>query len=123
MVFAQLPPYPEGHKYYGPYVEETLTDGWCYGSITEFLRPDLMGGCDSGDGFVVAPDGSYCGLVWSVDCPWEFEQIAGPRREKCWGVFEVRFPKAISTVVDLVAGFRHVLPQLQASYHAWRHQV
>ncbi len=68
----ELPPYPAGHKYYGPFVPETLIDGWCYGAITEFLEPDNPCGCDSGDGFVVAPDGSYCGLVWWTECPWEF---------------------------------------------------
>ena len=36
-------------------VAETCTDGWCLGSITEFEDPD---GCDGGDAFVVAPDGS-----------------------------------------------------------------
>jgi len=24
----QFPPYPEGHDYYGPFAEETLTDGF-----------------------------------------------------------------------------------------------
>ena len=76
------PPYPEGHKHYGPFVAETLTDGWCYGVITEFLRPDLPGGCDSGDGFVVAPDGSYCGLVWWRDCPWASKRIRAPRDDE-----------------------------------------
>jgi hypothetical protein len=115
----KLPPYPEGHKYYGSYVEETLTDGWCYGAITEFLEPDKPEGSDSGDGFVVAPDGSYCGLVWSTDCPWEFEQIEGPRRDKFWGVFEVRFPKPVRSLADLVDDFRHVLPGLRESYKRW----
>jgi hypothetical protein len=101
-------------------VEETLTNGWCYGAITEFLEPNKPEGCDSGDGFVVAPDGSYCGLVWWMDCPWEVTQIEGPRREKFWGTFEVRFPKAVFSVQDLVENFRRVLPALRASYERWR---
>ncbi len=120
MATNRLPVYPDGHNYYGPFVEEALTDGWCYGTITEFLRPDLVGGCDSGDGFVVAPNGDYCGLVWWVECPWEFEQIAGPRGDKFWGIFEVRFLKRILTVRDLVENFRHILPALKASHDQWR---
>ena len=111
-----LPPYPQGHSYYGPFVEETLTDGWCYGAITEYLPECGQEFCGSGDGFAVAPDGTYCGLVWWTDCPWEFEQIEGPRSERFWGIFELRFPKPIRSTQDLVDNFRHVLPTLQA----WR---
>lgn len=119
-MLSELPPYPTGHEYYGPFVVETLTGGWCYGAITEFLELENPDGCDSGDGFVVAPDGSYCGLVWWTRCPWEFEQIGGPRRQKCWGVFEVRFPKPVFSVADLVENFRHILPMLQKSHQKWR---
>src|SRR5262249_52458442 len=114
------PPYPAGHKYYGPFVEETLTHGWCYGAITEFIEPDKPEGCDSGDGFVAAPDGSYCGLVWWTECPWEFEQIEGPRREKFWGVFDVGFRRPVFAVGDWVENFGHVLPALRGSYEGWK---
>jgi len=119
MTIYHLPPYPQGNDYYGPFIEETLTEGWCYGAITDFLHLDEAGACESGDGFVVALDGNYCGLVWWVDCPWEIEQIEGPRNDKFWGIFEVRFPRAISTVEDLVECFRHVLPALKASHLRW----
>ncbi len=118
-VTDELPRYPAGHEYYGPFVAGTLTDGWCYGAITEFLEPDTPEGCASGDGFVVAPDGSYCGLVWWTECPWEFKQIEGPRGERFWGIFEVRFPKPVNSVADLVDNFRAILPALQQSYEHW----
>lgn len=120
MSASVLPPYPQGHPYYGPLVEETLTDGWCYGAITEYFEPERAEGCESGDGFVVAPDGSYCGLVWWTACPFEFELIEGPRRENFWGVFEVRFPKAVRSTQDLVDNFRQVLPALQDARDRWR---
>jgi len=98
--------------YHGfPLIEETRTDGWCYGAITEFEDPT---GCDAGDGFVVAPDGSRAGLVWSVgDFPPEL--ICEPDPER-WGVYSIAFPHAIRTLDDLVECFRAALPQLKSIY-------
>jgi hypothetical protein len=115
-----LPPYPESHAHYGPLVAETLTEGWCYGAITRLIHPGRPDGVDSGDGFVVAPDGSYCGLVWWTQCPWEFESIGGPRRDRFWGLFEARFRKPVRAMPDLVENFRSLLPALQDSYRQWR---
>ena len=65
-----------------PLIEETLTDGWCFGAITELAQPD---GCARGDRFVVAPDGSRAGLIWSVgDFPIEPSLPPEPGR---WGVW------------------------------------
>src|SRR4029079_3627381 len=60
--------YPAGHWYDGfPLVEETRTDGWCYGAVTEFNEPECHpNGCESGNGFVETPDGARIGLVWST---------------------------------------------------------
>ena len=65
---SELPAFlsrPEGAPVYHGFVlvEETRTDGWCFGAITAFEEPE---GCKAGDGFVVAPDGSRAGLVWEV---------------------------------------------------------
>ena len=96
--------------YYGfPLVHETLTDGWCYGAITEFEEP---GGCTERDGFVVAPDGSRAGPVWSVG-KFETEELSPPEVAR-WGVYSVAFPRAVRTTADLVECFRAVLPQLKA---------
>jgi len=90
---------PDGAPvYHGfPLVEETRTDGWCYGAITEFLEE---GGCDTGDGYVQAPDGSRAGLVWAVE-DYETMILLEPD-EKRWGVYEISFPKVIYTIDDLV---------------------
>ena len=117
---SNLPPYPEGHEYYGPFVEETLTNGWCYGLITQNPCPDHPDGCISGDGFVVAPDGCYAGLMWWAECPWEFEQINEPEGEKFFGVFEVRFTLPVRSEADLAANFRAVLPRIHAAYEQWK---
>jgi len=116
----KLPPYPEGHEYYGPFVVKTLTDGWCYGAITENPCDYCPECCPTGDGFAVAPDGSYAGLVWWTDCPWEFELIERPGPEKFFGVFEVRFPFPVKGEADLAKNFQTVLPQLQFAYERWK---
>ena len=95
--------------YYGfPLVEETRTDGWCFGAITAFEDPD---GCDCGDGYVVAPDGSRAGLVWEVG-EFPVREVCGPDDGR-WGVYAVWFPKVVRSVEDLVECFRSVLPELQ----------
>jgi hypothetical protein len=101
---------PEGAPvYHGfPLVEETRTGGWCYGAITKFDEPD---GCTEGDGYVVAPDGSRAGLVWSVG-ELEPEEIVPPSDSR-WGVYAVSFPRPVRSTADLVECFRAVLPQLK----------
>jgi len=101
---------PEGTPvYYGfPLIEESRTDGWCFGTITAFEDLD---GCEYGDGFVEAPDGSRAGLMWEVgDFP--VREVIGPEESR-WGVYAVPFPKVVRTVEDLVECFRSVLPELQ----------
>jgi len=104
---------PEGAPvYHGfPIVPETMTDGWCFGAITEYAHAD---GCESGDAFVVAPDGSRAGLVWDVG-EGEPTEICAPDESR-WGVYQIWFPRPIRTTDDLVACFRAVLPQLQRIY-------
>ena len=103
----------EAPVYYGfPLVEETRTDGWCFGAITAFEDPD---GCDYGDGFVVAPDGSRAGLVWEVgEAP--VCEVCAPDDSR-WGVYALSFPKVVRKVEDLVECFRSVLPELKRIHH------
>jgi hypothetical protein len=92
-------------------VEETRTDGWCFGAITEF---EDVEGCEWGDGFVVAPDGRRAGIVWEVG---EGDiQIVAPPDETRWGVYPIYFPRMVRTVDDLVFNFREVLPELKRRY-------
>ena len=111
---------PEGAPiYHGfPIVPETLTDGWCFGAITEYASAD---GCNSGDAFVVAPDGSRAGLVWEVG-EGEPSEILKPDDLR-WGVYAICFPRAIRTTDDLVACFRAVLPRLQKIYEKVRNHT
>ncbi|MDR3633546.1 MAG: hypothetical protein P4L84_06900 [Isosphaeraceae bacterium] len=114
---AELPAFlarpPGAPVYHGfPLVEETRTDGWCFGAITDFEGES--DGCECGDGFVVAPDGSRAGLIWSVgDFP--IEEVLPPEPGR-WGVWAVPFPKPIRNVADLVECFRYLLPELRRLY-------
>lgn len=104
---------PNGAPVYHGFVivPETYTDGWCLGAITEFEDPN---GCEGGDAFVVAPDGSRAGLVWEVGAG-DIQEILEPSPER-WGVYAVWFPRPTRTIEDLVVGFRAVLPQLKSTY-------
>ena len=99
-------------------VPETCTDGWCLGTISAFEDPD---GCDGGDAFVVAPDGSRADLIWQVGTE-PLEEILPPDAER-WGVYAISFPHVTRTTADLVAAFRTVLPQLKAKYAELGHDV
>ena len=110
---------PGAPVYHGfPVVKETLTDGWCYGAITAFEDPR---GCEAGDGFVVAPDGSRAGLVWSVGT-FSTEVVCEPGPQR-WGVYSIAFPRAVRSIEDMVACFRHVLPELKVIHARCRGQV
>ena len=108
---------PDGaHAYHRfPLVPETMTDGWCLGAITEYEDPD---GCDSGDAYVVAPDGSRAGLVWDVGTG-KIGEICPPDKSR-WGIYQVWFKRPVRTTDDLVAAFRTVLPELQGIYYRLR---
>jgi hypothetical protein len=110
--FAARP--PGAPVYHGfPIVEESETDGWRFGAITDYECQEPQ---TEGDGFVVAPDGSRAGIAWATDTP-DFYEILPPSRER-WGVYGVRFPRPVSCLEDLVANFRSVLPMLQEKYKA-----
>ena len=109
-------PLPGSAVYHGyVIVPETCTEGWCLGTISDLDEP---GGDESGDAFVVAPDGRSATLVWDVgDEP--LTEILPPDAER-WGVYSISFPTAVRSAEDLATAFRAVLPQLQAVYAAVR---
>ncbi len=105
-----------GPVYYGfPLVEETRVEGWCFGTISDFLEPDAPDGCHFGDGFVEAPDGSRAGIVWATDVVG-IEEILPPEAGR-WGVWGVGFSRPVQSIDDLLFNFGAVLPLLQAKYH------
>jgi len=104
-------------RYHGfPLIEETLTDGWCFGAVTEFLEP---GGCSDGDGYVEAPDGSRAGLVWDVepDADDTVLEITPAENKDDWGLYQVFFSKRVTVLQDMIDNFREALPSIQSAYN------
>ncbi|MBN1342868.1 MAG: hypothetical protein JXQ73_09330 [Phycisphaerae bacterium] len=95
--------------YHGfPILEDSQTDGWYLGVITEF---EDAAGCEDGDAFVVAPDGSRAGLVWSVG-DFDVHEIIGPERRR-WGVYGAPFSRPVHNREDIIIEFRRLLPTLR----------
>ena len=114
---AELPAFlarpADAPVYHGfPVVAESATDGWYLGTITDYADPN---GCDFGDAYVVAPDGSRAGLVWQVG--EGVTELILPSDAGRWGVYSVWFAHSIHTTEELVTAFRRILPELQ-SIHA-----
>lgn len=98
--------------YHGfPIVPETETDGWFYGAITECLDAN---GCEEGDAYVVAPDGTRAGLVWEVGYQ-RIDEVCAPSADR-WGVYAVGFVRPVRTLDDLIFNFRQILPDLKRKH-------
>jgi len=92
-------------------VPDTCVDGWCLGVMSNHEDPH---GVDSGDAFVVAPDGSRADLLWQVGTE-PVEQIL-PADDQRWGVFAVSFPFPVRNGADLARAFHSVLPMLKDAF-------
>jgi hypothetical protein len=94
-------------------VEESRIDGWVFGTISDYVDPE---GCEWGDAFVVAPDGTRAGIVWQVD---EFEpQVVLPPEPHRWGVYAFAYPTPICTTEDFVRMCHSFLPELRRRHAA-----
>jgi hypothetical protein len=75
-------------------------------------------GCDWGDAFVVAPDGSRAGIVWSVGT-FPIKEVCAPDEGR-WGVYAVAFDRPVRTTQELVRGLHAVLPELKSIHERVR---
>src|SRR5215470_11094928 len=73
---------PVGAPVYHGFVilDDVVVEGFSLGTITDFEAEPT----DYGDGFVVAPDGSRCGLVWEVHQEPQFREVC-PHEPDRWG--------------------------------------
>jgi hypothetical protein len=102
--------------YYGFHVLEDVTvEGFTLGAITDFEAEPS----DTGDAFVVAPDGSRAGLVWEVGAERDIEQIL-PLEPERWGVWAVWFPHPMKTRADARKNLATVLPKLKIRWEEWK---
>ena len=94
-----------------PVITATECEGWYFGAISDLVE---FKNFDSGDGYVIAPDGSRAELLWQIG-KGDITQVLPPDEQR-WGAYAVWFPKSIRTLDDLVFGFRYILPNLQKFY-------
>jgi hypothetical protein len=77
---------------------------------------------DRGDAFVVAPDGSRCGLDWEVSVEHRFEQVLAPTADR-WGVWYVTFPSPMDSRANARDNLAHILPNLRRRWEAWQTEL
>lgn len=94
--------------YHGfPMLDDVEVEGFRFGMITDFeMAPDT-----DGDAFVVAPDGSRAGLVWTVTKERYLTQIV-PMSVDRWGIWEVGFPYPMRTSADARRNLAAIVPDL-----------
>jgi hypothetical protein len=83
-----------------------------------FLRGEPVGPWprQSGDVYVLAPDGSEVALAWESRGP-PIRELVGPSQGR-WGVLQVLFPIPVMGKNDIARNFDVVLPLLKQHYAA-----
>ena len=109
---------PEGAPvYHGfPTVPGAEVEGFKLGMITDFeAQPDT-----TGDGFVIAPDGTRAGLVWESEVtePY-FDEVLPPDHDR-WGVWAVGVREPLRSAADGKGFLEAMLPELRSRWEAWK---
>jgi hypothetical protein len=97
-----------------PILRDVRVDGFILGMISDWEAEPM----DYGDAFVVAPDGSRCGLNWEVSAEHQFQRVCRPDAER-WGVWDVTFPHEMTSRENARLNLEHVLPDLRPKWEAW----
>lgn len=95
-------------------------DGFSYIEITEHFSVDSSKTTDSGDAFILTPDGSHISVSWLVleDDPY-VETIYDESKQKD-PFMTLGFVKPITTLEDLIFNFHAVLPLVKEEYEKIR---
>jgi hypothetical protein len=108
---------PNGAPVYHGFVvlDDVSVEGFTFGAITDFEAAP----CDTGDAFVIAPDGSRAGLVWEVSAKKYLEEVL-PFEQDRWGVWAVSFPYPMNSRANARKNLVAVLPDLKARWEDWK---
>ena len=108
---------PEGAPvYHGfPVLDNVEVEGFKLGIITDFESEP----CDEGDAFVVAPDNSRAGIVWSVGDTFSAIPVIGLEKHR-WGVWAITFISPMRTRVQARENLRSALPFLKRQWEMWK---
>jgi hypothetical protein len=103
---------PAAPAYYGfAQLPQSEKDGFVFGVITEPRATSLA---TWGDAFVIAPNGSRAGIVWTVGSD-EPTVMIEPEAGR-WGVYGFSFPAPISGEQALIENLHAILPILKEYY-------
>ena len=94
---------------------DVVVDGFTFGKITDFEAEP----CQYGDAFVIAPDNSRAGLVWEVADRDSFQEVC-PMGAGRWGVWNVSFPRAMTSHANVRENLKSILPELKRRWEEWR---
>ena len=95
--------------YHGfPVLDDVEVDGFTLGMISDFETEAM----DSGDAFVIAPDGTRAGLVWEVGDAAQVEQCLPPEAGR-WGVWNVWFTYPMSDRENARKNLAEIVPLLR----------
>jgi len=102
--------------YYGFVVlDDVAVDGFKLGKISDFEAEPT----NYGDGFVIAPDDSRCGLVWEVSNESYFQEVCAQESSR-WGVWGVSFPHPMNSRENARRNLEFILPKLKEKWLQWR---
>jgi hypothetical protein len=108
---------PEGAPVYHGFVvlDDVVVDGFTLGKITDWEAEP----CETGDAFVIAPDGSRAGIVWEVcDSPY-FEAVM-PIEAARWGVWGVSIPLPMTSRENARKNLEFILSRLKSRWMEWK---
>ena len=108
---------PEGAPVYHGFVvlDDVGVDGFTLGKITDWeVEP-----CETGDAFVIAPDGSRAGLVWEI-CDAPYFQETMPIEADRWGVWSVGFLLPMTSRDNARKNLESILGQLKSRWAGWK---
>lgn len=108
---------PEGAPVYHGFVvlDDVKVNGFTLGKITDWESEP----CETGDAFVIAPDGSRAGLVWEVCDPPYFREVMTIEATR-WGVWGVGFVLPMISRENARTNLESILPQLKSQWTEWQ---
>ncbi len=108
---------PEGAPVYHGFIvlDDVTLDGFTLGKITDWEAEP----CETGDAFVIAPDGSRAGLVWEVCDPPYFQEVLKVEVDR-WGVWGVGFRLPMNSRKNALENLKSIQPQLKLPWVEWK---
>jgi hypothetical protein len=108
---------PEDAPVYHGFVilEDVAVDGFTLGKITDWESEPS----ETGDAFVIAPDGSRAGLVWEACDPPYFQEVS-PIESDRWGVWGVGFRLPMNSRENARRNLESILPELKLRWTVWK---